>query len=266
MDANSYEEAADELPPEYEPADLPQYEHAPVVSLRLMKTDRKLQFLHPLLSSNSTSYRIVHRSAPSMFSKQADMSLFAQADAALPERCVARINFDNDGPLPWRPRAQVESKADESEAFGTSILDARNFADWTFKVNNTTFKWSLDDTPVSLVLGYRGFTTPVARFTYSDAGTAAKKGCGVGILDITDDPNVPERLATPLIIGSCLLVVEHWRRMGRHWNNLEGSCTRQNSLATVRSNISASSMAESIGVRSLSVSNTMDTRNRSPWY
>jgi hypothetical protein len=88
--------------------------------------------------------------------------------------------------------------------------------------------WTLEHRPsTSLLLVERTSDPPnrvVARFSYSGYGTDACKGQIVGSLDVFD-LHVPDGVRETelrmleVIIGGCEIVLQYWKRMGRHFKN-----------------------------------------------
>jgi len=208
----------DEELPQYEPLSLPKYEQQPVAVFSLRQVDRKLQLLVPPNSACMTSYKIVHRTFSSIFSRKADMTLSAiEKSLGQEERVVATMNFDRDGPLPWIPRAEIRYIRRTEMTSIRFPLEAKNFAEWRITIGGSLCSWGLDDHPVSLLLVELSSGFILARFSYSIHGTLATKGSEVGELSIYGALGAEDGADVELTIASCAIAISHWRRMGRNY-------------------------------------------------
>lgn len=207
------------------------------------------------------SYAVLHRTKPSFLSRQADISIYAFENHGLrdtPEATVrkqaesqllkvATINADKSNTIPWMPRASIDHWTRHDAASATSAykaptnypMSAPNFSDWKIKVGERLLIWALSARPASLLLVDKASQEVVARFIYSDKGTTATKDQDIGSFEfykIWDrsteeaadlgplsriDSNQMDRRLEELILASGLIVIRHWRSMGRHYRNAQ---------------------------------------------
>jgi len=219
----------EELPHyEAEGIGLPVYEErhllAPVISYNFYQINRKLQIITPatLATIDRPRYRASCRTAPSVFSKKADLTLtrLPSGAQAAAESCsgkdIATTNFDRNGQLPWMPRATVVYNASTKKSYPMS---APNFSDWRISIDGQSFSWRLADKPTSLILVEHSSNTIVARFTYSRDGTDATRGAEVGQLDIYGGSRSEEQEMVELVLSTVQVAIQHWKSMGRHYRN-----------------------------------------------
>lgn len=217
MPLEAHAEEYEELP-QYEPPSLPQYEYQPSAVFSLRQIDRKVQLLVPTDSTSKASYKIVHRTVPSLFTSKADMTLSVfGGDPVQEESVVATMNFARDGPLPWTPRAEIWYNAPTDARGARYSLEAENFTDWKITIGGSPWLWSLDDRPTSLLLVNLSSLFIVARFTYSVHGTLATKGLEVGELAIYEEVEAVNGGCVELVIASCAVAIAHWKRMGKNY-------------------------------------------------
>lgn len=218
----------DEELPSYEEHNLPAYAErhlqAPVVSYCIYQITRKVQVITPAALSNfdQPRYRVSTRGSPSLFSKKADYTLTrvpaGRALESKPEKDVALMNANRSGEIPWMPRATVMHGEDPNNRTKYP-MQARNFQDWTITFNSINYVWRLADKPTSLVLIEISSDSIVSRFSYSKDGTDATRGAEVGQLDIYGGSQSEEQDTIELVIASCLVAINHFKCMGRHYRN-----------------------------------------------
>lgn len=239
--------APDEELPGYEPHTAPTYEsgnfEVPEHTYYLRRADRRLQLWVPYGPSTTSSYKVISRGSFRVFSKKADMEMTRTSHTDALEHSVASIFFDNDGPLPWRPRAHF-SHIDSHDSTSTYAMESRNFSDWTVGIEGITFAWRLEGKPVSLVLSEKTSHLVIARFTYSRHGSGATNGAEVGELSIYRDGLSVDRDGIEKILASLVVAIEHFKKMGRqYWNDVPvraTSLTREH-LPSHRASIASSS-------------------------
>ncbi|KAF2494031.1 hypothetical protein BU16DRAFT_528198 [Lophium mytilinum] len=227
LPTDDHEHDHEELP-HYEPHSPPVYERrdssmssVPKISYHLRQISKKVQILVPFGPTHAPLYKIVSRGAPSFLSKKSEMTLRRVQRGsveALEGDEVANIDFDNNGPLPWCPRAKI--------ACGSTrySMEARNFADWKIPMGEgrSAFYWRLDDRPVSLAFVEGSSGVVFARFTYSECGTVAANGAEVGELVIFRDGFLGDGSEVEMIASSCVIAITHFKKMGRHYRNEKG--------------------------------------------
>lgn len=204
----------DELPG-YDEVQLPTYQRSsvshPTAWLRFRQTKAKLVKLESIDSQHSLSYKIVTKSTSKLFSSKPEMSLLLETEAK--DMFVAGIAFDNSSTLPWFPRATVTV---DNPGQGTKVLPmmARNFADWKIEHEGKWYGWTLQGMPTSLAFVEAATGLVLARFTYSIYGTTARDGQEIG--DLAIFALTQTDIGTEVIIGSCIIVIKYWAKMGRH--------------------------------------------------
>jgi hypothetical protein len=188
-----------------------------------------------------------------LFSRRADIALWRlfepAPDPVVPKALARRVNaevvaglgYTNNTSLPWMPRGTVVrglSKEDAARAESYAMA-APNFVDFNMAIESRALTWTLAHRPsTSLLLLERTSDPPnrvVARFSYSRYGTDASKGQAVGTLDVfdlqtredealgqgPDGVRETELRMLEVIIGGCEIVLQYWKRMGRHFRNDE---------------------------------------------
>jgi hypothetical protein len=244
----------------------------PVMTYHLRQQSRTNQILVPFGPSQpSLSFRIVTRAGMKLFSKKksdicvirttrsrtnsiaSNSSSGSDSDTAVE---VAWINFENDGKLPWMPRAR-STITDKNNHKKDLPMSARNFRDWTISIDDTNYIWFVLERPTCLELHKSDLSShnPVARFTHTRLGSRASGGAEVGTLDIFKWFELPDGPDLTTVVGTCALVMEHFRRMGKHlW--AYGSMSIEDRPSNITTN-SGSGQAESI------ISNAVQQRTMS---
>jgi hypothetical protein len=228
-DLFDFEVPSDEELPDYEPATAPAYANedfdTPIHTFYLRQTNRKLQYWVPYGPSGTSTFKIISRGFR-VFSKKPDMQIMRTSHGEnVPSHPIASLAFHNDGPLPWRPRANV-THVDSRNITTKHYMESRNFADWTVNIGDITYAWRLEDKPIALVLSEKTSTLIIARFTYSSCGTDATNGAEVGGLVIYRDALSVNRDGVEKIIASLMISIGHFKKMGRHyWNDTRTSAT-----------------------------------------
>ena len=177
----------DEEPPDYEASTAPAYDDGdhdgPYKTFHLRRYDRRIQILVSYGPTASAAYRITTNGFR-LFSKRPEMEVLYTGEGRM--RTLAAISFDDDGPLPWRPRAHFNHNRSDGviERFD---MESRNFADWAFTIGDKVYEWRLSMWPTSLELSKKDSSLVIARFTYSDRGTMAVRGGKVGDLVVYRD-------------------------------------------------------------------------------
>lgn len=208
----------DEELPDYEPDSAPAPDYfishyeTPLLTYHLRRTDRKTQMFVPYGPSVASSYKIRSKTF-GLFSKKPDMEVVQVPSAEGPEKCVASIYLDDDGPIPWRPRARAV------HGRSTHALESRNFNDWTISISGITYTWTLEARPISLVMKEKGADVVIARFTYSACGVLAMNGAEAGELTIYRDGLSSDNEGVEKIISGLMVSVLHFKKMGRHYKN-----------------------------------------------
>jgi hypothetical protein len=216
----------DEELPGYDAHTAPAYQsedfELPLLVYRLRRVDRKHQLWLPhepsLSLSPMPSYRILSRGNFRVLSKKPDIEMTRITTAeGVSETSIATLYFDNDGPLPWRPRAHFFHESNVNT--NRHEMESRNFSDWTMDMAGVPYAWRLEGKPVSLVLSERTSSLVIARFTYSRYGSGATKGAVVGDLTIYRDALTTESGGIEKILASLLVPIGHFKKMGRqYWN------------------------------------------------
>ncbi|KAF2853551.1 hypothetical protein T440DRAFT_310145 [Plenodomus tracheiphilus IPT5] len=222
----------DEELPGYEESTAPAYDSGtfddPITTYHLRQYDRKIQILVAYgPSSSSTSYRVTTNGFR-LFSKKPDMEVLYTSQE-MRQRSLATIAFDNDGPLPWRPRAHFDHVALDGSR-KTYEMESLNFADWTYAIGNRMYAWALDVAPVSLILTEVDSTVVIARFTYSAKGTSAVRGGEVGELWIYRDALTMEQDGVDKAVCGLMVALSHLKKMGRHYSNGAAELERRDSV------------------------------------
>lgn len=211
--------AADDELPGYEAATAPAYEsgsyHEPLATFSLRRYDGRIQMLLGY-GVRASSYRITTNSFR-LFSKKPEMEvLYTSPD--MRQRNVAAISFVNDGPYPWRPRAQFEHM-DAAHVRTTHVMESGNFTDWTLVLGGRTYMWTVGMRPVALILMERDSSTVIARFTYSTKGTMATRGAEIGELTVYRDCLSMESCGIDRLVCGLMVALTHLKKMGRHYTN-----------------------------------------------
>ncbi|KAF2789146.1 hypothetical protein K505DRAFT_328447 [Melanomma pulvis-pyrius CBS 109.77] len=247
LDVLDFDVAPDEELPDYEAQTAPDYDTAhyetPLFTYHLRQANRRVQIFVPYGPSVSCSYKIVSHSFR-LFSKRPEMEVVYVPQVEMAEKSVASIWFDNNGPLPWRPRAHVS----HANAHGnmTYAMESKNFNDWTIVIGGITYIWTFEGNPVSLVLRENNATMAIARFTYSGCGTAAMNGAEVGELTVYRDGLSDGTDGIEKIISGLMVSIVHFKRMGRQYCNDES--IRASSLSRAHVSSTRSSVASSSNV------------------
>jgi hypothetical protein len=225
----------DELPPDYDADAAPAYDEtdfsAPLMTYSLRQYDRKIQVLVASGTAAKSSYRITTNSFR-LFSKKPDTEVLYTSQE-MRQRIVAAIKFDNDGPLPWCPRAHFDY-TDSNGGISMHTMRAPNFADWEFGLGDRVFEWTIAMFPSSLVLRERGSSVVIARFTYSACGTQAARGGEVGELVVWRDAVTLMVDGMHKLVCSLMVSITHLKRMGRNYANVDGEVVRAASLGRER--------------------------------
>ena len=194
----------------------------PIHTYYLRAPDKKTLISVPYGPSSSDSYKVVSRSLLP-FSKKPETEVWRtiQAGAAKDDEYVADVWFDSDGPMPWRPRARL-LRRDPATGDQTCHMEARNFSDWTFTVNDIKYIWLLEARPFSLVLRACDAKDTIARFNFSTLGLVATGGATVGDLSIYEDGMSRDRAGVDVILCSLVTAMLQFKKMGRHYKNEPG--------------------------------------------
>lgn len=221
----------DELPG-YEASTAPAYDSGdydnPLVTYHLRQYDRRIQILVAYGVASSTSYRITTNGFRLFSKKRPDMEVLYTSHE-MRQRSVATISFDNDGPLPWRPRAYFDHMSAEGKDTRYN-MESANFADWTFAIGQRSFGWAVDMSPVSLVLRELYSTLVIARFTYSSDGTLAERGAEVGELTVYRDSLTMDQTGIDKAVCGLMVALSHLKKMGRHYRNGIADLERMDSV------------------------------------
>lgn len=220
----------DEELPDYEASTAPAYDDGdhdgPYKTFHLRRYDRRIQMLVSYGLSASAAYRITTNTFR-LFSKRPEMEVLYTGEGRM--RTLAAISFDNDGPLPWRPRAHFDHTSSDGVAERFD-MESRNFADWALPVGDKVYEWRLSMCPISLELSERRSTMVIARFTYSDRGTLAVRGGEVGDLVVYRDSLTMQRDGVGKVVCSMMVALTQLQKLGRHYSNNDATRSRTNSL------------------------------------
>ena len=223
--------APDEGLPDYDADAAPAYESAafdePLMTYHLRQYDRKIQMLVAYGAGCKSSYRIT-TNAFRLFSKKPLMEVLYTSQE-MRQRNVATIQLDNDGPLPWCPRAHYDH-TDPSGHTSTHCMRAPNFADWDLEIGGRSYEWIISSSPWSLVLREKTSSVVTARFTYSTYGTQAARGAEVGELIVWRDAITMDPDGMDMVVCSLMVSITHLKRMGRRYTNVSGELARAMSL------------------------------------
>ncbi len=216
FDFLDFDVAPDEELPGYDASTAPAYDEVmydgPLHTYHLRQYDRRIQMFVAHGPVEPSSYRVTSNSFR-LFSKKPEMEVL-YTSPELRQRNIANIAFDNDGPLPWRPRAHLDYTDCEGVAT-TYSMESMNFTDWTMELQGKAYAWSIDMRPVSLVFRERGSSFTIARFTYSAAGTSAVRGAEIGELAIFRDRLTIERKGVDWLVCGLMVPLIHLKRMGK---------------------------------------------------
>lgn len=224
----------DEELPDYDASTAPAYDDSihdgPYKTFHLRRYDRRIQMLVMYGPNTSSAYRITTNRFR-LFSKRPEVEVLYTGEGRM--RTLAAISFDDDGPLPWRPRAHF----DHTDADGLKErfdMESRNFADWTFTVESKTYEWTLGMWPISLELREKDSTWVIARFTYSGPGTMAVRGAEVGDLMVYRDGLTMQRDGIGKVVYSLMVALTQLQKLGRHYSNDDATRSRTNSVVRER--------------------------------
>jgi hypothetical protein len=212
----------------------------PLITYQLRQYDRKIQVLGAYSTAATSSYRITTNSFR-LFSKKPEIELL-YTSPEMRQRVVASISYDNDGPLPWRPRAHFDHNA--SDGLDTRYeMESRNFTDWTFQVRDRTYAWRLQLRPVSLVLCAVGSGIAIARFTYSAKGALAVRGAEIGELRVYRDGLTMQQDGIDKLVCGLMVVLTFMKKMGRYYRNEMSQQERADSVTRELSPLHMASLA-----------------------
>ncbi|KAF2627616.1 hypothetical protein BU25DRAFT_50841 [Macroventuria anomochaeta] len=220
----------DEELPNYEASTAPAYDDGdhvgPYKTFHLRRYDRRIQMLVAYGPSTNSAFRITTNTFR-LFSKKPEMEVLYTGEGRM--RTLAAISFDDDGPLPWRPRAHFNHTDSEglAERFD---MESRNFADWAFTIRDKVYEWRLGMWPISLELSEKDSTLVIARFTYSDRGTLAVRGGEVGELVVYRDGLTMQRDGIGKVVCSLMVALKQLQKLGRHYHNDDATRSRTNSM------------------------------------
>ena len=223
--------APDEELPDYEADAAPAYDDTafdePLMTYHLRQYDRKIQLLVAYGTASKSSYRITTNGSR-LFSKKPHMEVLYTSQE-MRQRIIAAIKFDNDGPLPWCPRAHFDY-SDSNGHPSTHSMKAPNFADWEMDIDGRSYEWTIAINPSSLVLREKSSSVVIARFTYSVCGTQAARGAEVGELIVWRDAVTMDANGMDKVVCSLMVSITHLKRMGRNYTNVSGEPVRAASL------------------------------------
>ncbi|UPX13300.1 uncharacterized protein EKO05_0003816 [Ascochyta rabiei] len=230
LDIDDDQHYHDEELPDYEASTAPAYNdsdhNGPYETYRLRRYDRRTQMLVACGPSASSAYRITTNTFR-LFSKRPEMEVLCTGEKRM--RTLAAISFDDDGPLPWRPRAHFNHTSSDGVAERFD-MEARNFANWAFTVGGKVYKWKLGMWPISLELSERDSTHVIARLTFSDRGTLAVRGGEVGDLVVYRDGLTMQRDGIGKVVCSLMVSLTQLQKLGRHYSNDDATRSRTGSL------------------------------------
>ncbi|PVI08299.1 hypothetical protein DM02DRAFT_199 [Periconia macrospinosa] len=215
----------DELP-DYEPATAPEYSiddtTIPLHTYHLRQMSRKHQLFVPYGPSASSSYRALGRSAR-LFSKKADIDVWRTTPGSVKEEHISGIWFDNNGPLPWCPRAHFSYKDEQGSS--THGMESRNFSDWSIVLGGSKCMWLLA-AHGEYRMGLQELSSGdvIARFNFSAEGTAASGGAEAGnltiyrnALSLENAGSVAEKILCGLVVA-----LANFRKMGKYYRSFKG--------------------------------------------
>ena len=222
LDLLDLEAAHDDELPTYEPTTAPEYTRrdyeTPLHSYHLRQVDRKLHTFVPYGPAASTWYKVTTRSAR-LFSKKPESEIWRISGQEKRGEHMASIWFDDNGPLPWRPRAHFDHKAAQGQS--THAMESRNFVDWTVRVGDSTYLWTLGARPVSLELTEQASAQVIARFIFSGRGMTASGGADAGDLSIYHHALSGDTDGMEKIVSGMVVVLANFRKMGKYYWNEE---------------------------------------------
>jgi hypothetical protein len=232
LDLLELEVAHDDELPDYEPATAPEYSRGdyetPLHTYHLRQIDRKLQNFVPYGPAASASYKVTTR-GPRLFSKKPALEIWRSTGCGKTEEHMASIWFDDNGPLPWRPRAHFDHDAAQSTS--TSGMESRNFIDWTVTMDDVTYLWKLGARPVSLELTETASPEVIARFTFSGRGMTASGGADAGDLSIYHHAFSRNNDCVEKILCGLVVVIANFKKMGKYyWNDEKDLPVRAGSM------------------------------------
>lgn len=199
----------------------------PYRTFHLRRYDRRIQMVVAYGLSANMAYRITTNTFR-LFSKRPEMEVLYTGEGRM--RTLAAISFDNDGPLPWRPRAHV-NHTDADGVAERYNMESRNFADWAVEFGDTVYEWRLGMWPISLELSRKHSNLIIARFTYSDRGTLAVRGGEVGDLVVYRDGLTMHRDGIGKVVCSLMVALTQLQKLGRHYHNDDATRSRTDSMA-----------------------------------
>ncbi|KAF2674009.1 hypothetical protein BT63DRAFT_419330 [Microthyrium microscopicum] len=233
----------DEVLPDYEPPSCPTYTSTtPLINYTIYNTRSRLRTLIPSTESSaivpsyiitspprfsSSSHHTLARIAtsPSSSRRSSTANMFdPPSDAGSCTAVVAELRAVRHSTIPWCPKVSVTVKNPLEER--VFVLNAKDFSAFELEVGPRRCKWCVTGDPkraLELVDTQQGGRVVVARMTYSAMGTDAVRGQPVGTLDVFDldtGGEVSEDEVLEIIIGSCEMVIRHWKDMGRHFKNV----------------------------------------------
>ena len=238
-----FDVAPDEELPGYDASTAPAYDSVfddePLCTYHLRQYDRRIQMFVAYGIPGASSYRVTTNSFR-LFSKKPEMEVL-YTSPELRQRNIASIAFDNNSPLPWRPRAHFDYT--DSDGLATRHdMESVNFADWTIMLQNRTYAWTVDMRPVSLVLCEKGSSFIIARFTYSASGTAAARDAEAGELAIYRDSLTMGREGIDKLVCGLMVPLTYLKKMGKRAYRLCASYTRD--MLTLRGHFRVFEWAE----------------------
>jgi hypothetical protein len=213
----------DEELPGYEASTAPAYNSGfyddGTITYHLRRFDRKIQTLVAYGPPRASSYRITTHSFR-LFSKKPEMEVL-YTSPEMRQRKMASIWFDNEGPLPWRPRAHIDYTGVEGTRTRLD-MESTNFADWNVTMGNQRCEWKLEMLPVSLALVNKESRLVVARFTYSAHGATAARGAEAGELVIQRGCLEMHSGGIDQVVCSVMVALTQLQRLGRQYCNPGG--------------------------------------------
>jgi hypothetical protein len=215
----------DELP-DYESTRAPEYTpeysrgniEIPLHTYHLRQLDRRHQSFVPFGPTAPTSYKATARGAR-LFSKKPELEMWRIENRGNLIERMASIRFDNDGPMPWRPRAHFDHEGGQGTI--TCAMESKNFMDWTVAIGGTTYVWVLGVRPVSLELIETASPEVIARFIFSGHGMTATDGNEVGDLIIYQHARLRDADGVEQIVCGLMVVIANFRKMGKYYCNDE---------------------------------------------